>query len=178
MNVGNVIELQKDYYIDVLTEASEQLLDIMETEVQKTVYKDGPGKPEWRKEIMDELKLLYHDVTDSYLEFNVGFPGNVDTAKYVKAMLISYGAGSAAGGGKMAIRSKPGMEVWNEDLTGTKESKAKKEYLLPKEFNQPGNHFVENGVKLMRKHFKDLLEEASRNLPSSLFYENVYAKPR
>ena len=42
------------------------------------------------------------------------------------------------------------------------------EYPLPEAFNQKGNHFVDNAVKLTQKHFDDVLAEASRDIPPDM----------
>lgn len=73
----------------------------------------------------------------------------------MKAMLIAEGAGSAAGGAPIHA-GPPGRSVWDDDLSGKKPSTAKSEYNLPGAFNQPGNHFIDNAVKLMKKHYDDI----------------------
>lgn len=173
---GSVKWQLKQHYVKAMEEAERRLINLMKREVMKTVDGDGPGKPEWRKEMTGILQEVYQIIADEYIEAGVGIPSDETLSTIVKAMVILEGAGSAAG--NSPIRSRPGEEVWNDDLSGKWRSSAKTEYLLPDGFNQKGNHFVENAMKLMRKHFNDVLREASANLPDSVFYMNVLSKPR
>ena len=92
-------------------------------------------------------------------------------------MIIAYGAGSAVGNSPITAGPE-GRLVWDDDINGKKESQAKSVYLLPEPFNQEGNRFIENSIRMMKKHFDDVLEEASINLPERIFYSNVTVKPR
>lgn len=87
-------------------------------------------------------------------------------------MLISEGGGSAAGGSPIHA-GPPGREVWDDDLSGKHPSRAKTEYDLPDAFNQPGNHFVQNAVKLMEKHYNDILADLAASIPDAVFYNAV-----
>lgn len=88
-------------------------------------------------------------------------------------MVIAYG-NQASG----KLTSKPGQIVWDDNINGQHMSRAKSVFDLPSGFNQSGYPFVENAVKLMKKHFSDILKDASRSLPSSVFFGNVTSVAR
>lgn len=167
----------KDYYVDALNDAADKLLDLIRDEISKTVWGKGPGKPEWRKDLIEKMKVVHREIADNYLEAGVGVPEPSSLGDLLKAMVIAYGAGSAVG--RKPITAGPtGRMVWDENLDEKQKSKAQAVYELPEEFNQEGNHFIQNSVKLMKKHFNDVLNEASENIPDRIFYQNVQVKPR
>ena len=177
VDVGLVFEALRNYYLDALRAASDQLISIMQKEVLQTVWGAGPGKPEWRQMIQSKINTLYEDVTDHYLGIGVGLPDTMVYEDFIKAMVVAYGAGSAVG--SPPIHAGPaGREVWDGNLDFKRPSKAETEYDLPEKFNQEGNHFVENAMRIMRKHFDDVLDSASAALPDGYFYRAVKVKPR
>lgn len=176
ISLSNAVKtaLQK-YYTDALDAATDQLLDLMQKEVLKTIWGDGPGKPAWREKISRMLRVVNREAAEHYIEHGVGLPDQQKQTDLIKAMIIEYGAGLAVG--NPPIKAGPtGRMVWDDDITGRFPSEAMTSYELPKEFNQVGNFFVENAMKLMKKHFNDILEAASRDLPDSIFYQNVIVK--
>lgn len=148
----------------------------MQQEVIKTTYGGAPGRPEWRDTLKSRLKVVNEVVTDQYMSAEVGADySSQPLYELVRAMIIAYGSGSAVG--NPPIEAGPrGRTVWDDALLSQGESEASFEGPLPKEFNQIGNHFIDNAVKLMQKHFKDTLDEASASLPSSVFYRNLHVK--
>lgn len=162
----------RPYILQAFTEAEDKLLDLMEKEVMRTVHGNGPGKPAWRSKTRSALKLVEEMITDDYLEAKVGFDANAAFTDFVKAMLISEGAGSAAGG-EAIHAGPPGRSVWDDNLDGKHPSNAKSEYDMPSGFNQPGNHFVANAVKLMKKHYDDIIANLASSIPSSVFASAV-----
>lgn len=175
LNIDATLDAIKSHYIEAMQKAEDKLIQIMREEIQQTTYKDAPGKPEWRNQISDMLQEVYRDITDDSIECNVGLPPDLENqCKYmfIRAMIISEGSGSQVGG--FPITAGPtGRIVWNDALDGQNSSRAKSEYSLPNEFNQQGNHFVDNAIKRMRKHFSDILKEAAHALSPSVFYDNV-----
>lgn len=146
----------------------------MRREIDKTTYGGAPGKPEWRSELAGELREIYRIVADEVIEFGVGLPHMTYASagyKFVRAMLVAYGSGSEAGG--EPIRTRPGEQVWDSDLRERGLSKAQSSYLLPNAFNQEGNDFIENAMRIMQTHFKDTLERIWAGLPNSAVYSNV-----
>lgn len=150
-----LFEELKDYYVEALDEAANKLLDLMRDEVSKTVWGEGPGKPEWRKNLIEKMKVVNREIAKNYLETGVGVPEPASLGDLLKAMVITYGAGSAVG--RKPITAGPkGRKVWDDNLDMQKKSTAETVYALPEKFNQEGNHFVENSVRLMKKHFDDV----------------------
>lgn len=150
----------------------------MKQEIKNTTHGGAPGRPEWRSQISNMLRETYRDITESYMEVAVGLPDNLDSiAKYifVRAMIITEGSGSAVG--NAPITAGPyGRSVWNDSLTGKNPSSSMITYKLPSEFNQKGNHFIENAVKLMRKEFRDILDEATDNIPSDIVAKHTLVR--
>ena len=141
----------------------------------KTTHGLAPGKPEWRELMRERLEVVNETVTDDYMEAKVGLDTNMLFTDLVKAMVITYGSGNKVGNG--SIEAGPtGRMVWDDNVDGKHPSRADGNWLLPDEFNQTGNHFIENSIKLMRKHYRDVLDEASASLPSSIFYKHVHVK--
>lgn len=148
----------------------------MEEEVLKTTYGGAPGKTSWRDELRSSLRVIEESVTDSYMGASVGSDIKESGYRLVRAMLIAYGSGSRAGNG--AIEAGPtGRIVWNSELDDQKPSQAEGNYLLPLEFNQRGNHFIQNAVILMQKFWTDTLDAAMRDMPESIFYDNIITTP-
>lgn len=180
LDVGAVYEAIKSHYLQALVDAESQLIGIMQEEIQRTTHGQAPGKPEWRNEISGMLKEVYREITDSTIEVGVGQPDSLERScqyVFVRAMIIAEGSGSAVGGSPITA-GPPGRTVWNNDLSSQHASNAKSEYTLPAAFNQRGNHFVDNAVKRMQKHFSDVLNDASSSLPDSVFYGNVIVSQR
>lgn len=155
LDMDGLFKQLRDTLAQVLEEGTETLLDLMQDEIQKTTHGDAPGKPVWRDHLAAELQEVYRVVADEVIEFGVGLPymNYADAGyKFVRAMLVAYGSGSEAGG--KAIRSRPGEMVWDEDLREVQPSRALTEYNLPGAFNQTGNDFITNAMKLMQTHFR------------------------
>lgn len=165
--------------MEALEQASDTLLAIMQLEIVKTVHGDGPGKPDWRDELAEELTEVYRIVTQEAIEVGVGLPNMTYASagyKFIRAMLIAYGGGSAAGG--KAMHTRPGQLVWDDDLLDYAPSQAVTTYDLPAAFNQPGNDFMANAMRIMKTHFVDVLDSAVTKLPTDLFSRHVHTTKR
>lgn len=154
------------YLIMALNEAADELLKAMRINASKTVHGDGPGKPEWRGEIDRDLKKLYFQVANDYLEFGVGLDYSDGTYQQIRAMIVAYGAGSAAG--NEPIARHPGGHVWNDDLTGTTISRARTDTPLPQGFNQEGNDFINKSVEETRQKMDEIVAKAVARIPNSV----------
>lgn len=127
-----------------------------------------------------ELREVYRVVANEVIEVGVGLPytSYADAGyQFVRAMLIAYGSGDQVPGGEK-IHSRPGELVWDDDLRTYHPSTALTEYDLPDAFNQEGNDFIANAMKLMRTHFTHLLENAAGSLPGGLFSGHVQTVSR
>ena len=165
----------RDHFVRCLTKAEDKLAELLRDQMPARIPGQGPGDPSWIPDLQASVRTLYRDIADHYIDIGVGLPFKEGTYQQVRAMVVNAGSGSAAG--NPPIWTKPGQQVWNEDLSGKKTSSAKTAYPLPAGFNQQGNRFVENAMKAMAKHFEDVLEEAAQSLPDAVFYQNIVSTP-
>ena len=92
-------------------------------------------------------------------------------------MIVKAGSGSAVG--NAPIHAGPtGRSVWDGDVTGKHPSKTKSEYELPDAFNQTGNQFIENAMRMMQTEFGQLTEIAFATTPDSCYYGSVEVRKR
>lgn len=92
-------------------------------------------------------------------------------------MIIEVGSGTEAGNASIHA-GPPGRNVWNAELSGRHPSEAKSEYDLPAEFNQKGNQFVENAVRIMQTEFGERTELTFASTPDSVYFGNVEVTKR
>ena len=180
MDISRLKAGLRPYLIEAMNRASDELLKCMKINVHKVTdvgrtMKGAPGDPEWRNEVDRDLRKLYANYADNYLEVGVGADYKDASAELVRAMVIAYGAGSAAG--NEPIHAGPaGREVWNDSLTGKKDSKAAQEYDLPDAFNQQGNDFVNEAVKETEERFNWILADAMKNIPMHVYQDALVRK--
>ena len=156
---------------DALTLEGERLLTHMRREIHRTVGGNGPGKPAWRDDIANSLDRTSESVTADGISMTFGYLPNKQ-ADRVRAMIIERGSGSKVG--NAAIHAGPtGRSVWDEDVSGKHPSNAKTEYDLPEAFNQQGNEFIENAMRMMQTEFGELTELYMSTTPDSAYYGNV-----
>lgn len=168
----------RDYYVKVLEGIEDQLIDILKQEVMVTTHGDGPGKPAWREELRDSMTELLREIATDYIELGAGAPallGQKGLAKKVRAMIVAVGSGSVVGN-SFIMAGPPGRSVWDDDITGKQPSAAKSEYALPERFNQIGNFFIENAAQRIIARAANALDEASANIPDSIFSRNIYTQ--
>ena len=177
LNTGNVMNAIRQHFIRAMSEAEDKQLDIMEREVMRTVHGNGPGKPAWREETREKLEVIEQTIADDVIESKVGFDRKGLFTSFVKAMIVSEGAGSAAGNAAI-YAGPPGRMVWDNDMSSKHPSTAKSTYNLPAGFNQEGNQFVSNAIRLMEKHYDNIIATAWASLPESIFYGNVSVSAR
>ena len=143
----------------------------MRREAAKTTHGGAPGKPDWRKEIADNLDHIATAVTGDSVSMDFGYSPS-GKADEVRAMIVAVGSGSSAGGSAIHA-GPPGRSVWDGDVSGKHPSNAKSEYDLPAEFNQKGNQFVENAMRIMKTEFGMLTEIYMGSIPDHVYYGNV-----
>ena len=161
---------------DALEREGQRLLSHMQREVIYTTHGGAPGKPDWRKETARNLGKTAVAVTDDSVSMDFGYSPS-DKADEVRAMLVEAGSGSAAGG-KSITAGPNGRSVWNSELDGKHPSRAKSVYKLPAEFNQKGNKFVENAMRMMQTEFGTITETVFATTPDSAYYGNVKVDER
>ena len=143
----------------------------MKREVGRTTHGGAPGKSAWRDEITRNLTHVATAVSGDSVSMDFGYSPS-DKADLVRAMIVEDGSGSAVGNDP--IHAGPtGRSVWDEDVSGKHPSRAKSEYNLPSEFNQVGNQFVENAVRMMQTEFGRATEAVFATTPDDAYYGNV-----
>lgn len=176
LNEAALMSIFRDEAQNALTLEGQKLLFYMRQEAQRTVGGGGPGKPAWRSELAANLNHLATAVTDTSVSMDFGYSPS-GKADLVRAMIIEAGAGSAAG--NAPIHAGPtGRSVWDDDVSGQHPSRAKSEYLLPAAFNQRGNQFMENAMRIMHTSFGDITEFVFSTVPDSAYYGNVQVSKR
>lgn len=171
LDEGALMAVLRDEAQNALELEGRKLLIHMKQEVQRTMDGGGPGKPNWRKEIAANLDRLAMSVSDTSVSMDFGYSPS-DKADLVRAMIVEAGTGSAVGNAPIHAGPK-GRSVWNNDVSGQHPSRAKTEYLLPPEFNQKGNQFVENAMRIMQTQFGEITEFVFATVPDSVYYGNV-----
>lgn len=157
----------RPYLIEVLDEAEKALINALSVEIMF----DGVGRRQWRTEAAKAFKMIEQRITDDYLERKIGLNDlNLTEDEQVRIAVALFG--NQAGG---RLHSKPGQMVYGKEINGKHMSTAKTEYNLPDGFNQiaNGGKMMENAIKLTTKYFRDALEQVGRNIPDSVFYDNV-----
>lgn len=176
LNEAALMSIFRDEAQNALTLEGQKLLFYMRQEAQRTVGGGGPGKPAWRSELAANLDHLATAVSDTSVSMDFGYSPS-GKADLVRAMIIEAGAGSAAG--NAPIHAGPtGRSVWDDDVSGQHPSRAKTEYLLPAAFNQAGNRFMENAMRIMQTFYGDITEYVFATIPDSAYYGNVQVSSR
>jgi len=176
LNEAALMSIFRDEAQNALTLEGQKLLFYMRQEAQRTVGGGGPGKPAWRSELAANLNHLATAVTDTSVSMDFGYSPS-GKADLVRAMIIEAGAGSAAD--NAPIHAGPtGRSVWDDDVSGQHPSRAKTEYLLPAAFNQAGNRFMENAMRIMQTFYGDITEYVFATIPDSAYYGNVQVGSR
>ena len=176
LNEGALLAILQRESLNAVELEGRRLIQHMKREVQRTTHGGAPGKPGWRKEIGDNLEHVSTSVTDGGVSMDFGYSPD-SLPDMVRAMIVEDGSGSAAGGAPIHAGSE-GRQVWDGDVSGRHPSKAKTEYDLPDDFNQQGNHFVENSVRLMETEYGEITELVFSTVPDSAYYGNVTVSRR
>ena len=167
------------YYVKALKDAEDKFIEIMSEQIRAVdnAADGGHGAPEWKDPLIKAVRTLYRDIADNYIEIGVGIPnqGGRDRLS-VEAMIYEYGVGDKSDNERRMppVQTRPGEEVWKTDMSRDT-SRATAWYDIP-QFNQYGTHYIENSIKLMAKHFNDVLDNAAANLPDDFFYRSVVSK--
>ena len=176
LDEGALLTILRDEAQNALELEGRKLLNHMRQEIQRTVDGGGPGKPGWRNEIASKLNKLASEVSDSAVSMDFGYSPS-GKADLVRAMIVEAGSGSAAGNAPIHV-GPTGRSVWDDDVSGQHPSRAKSEYLLPAAFNQRGNQFMENAMRIMHTSFGDITEFVFSTVPDSAYYGNVQVSKR
>jgi hypothetical protein len=158
--------------VEVLEEASEIYMEIIASKL------DGgpPGRTEWQENLGQDLKIVERDVATTILTYKIStdyiynFRGFGDY-EVMRAFLINYGSGSRGLTG-IAIHTRPGELVWDNDLFEIHPSNAKTEYNLPDGFNQAGSYVFEEAYREFKPQFAAMVERAWNSINWGKFLKN------
>ena len=91
--------------------------DKIVTQFGHYAYNLGAGKHVWRLNAAKEFKIIEDNMTNELFEVTLGMDkGLVDGSPYASQIMV------ALFGNHPPIFSQPGSEVWNDDMTGRRES--------------------------------------------------------
>lgn len=168
----------RDYYVQSLSKAEDKLIELMREQINQINHSagGGHGAPEWESAVKASVHKVYRDIADNYIESGVGIDYREGEAITAAASIYEFGVGDMASPKAPPVQTRPGEKVWKTDLTRGI-SNALSSYYIP-QFNQQGTFYIENAMKLMAKFFNDILDEASENLPDSIFYSNIKSTVR
>ena len=111
----NACRMMKETGVDALKLEGDRLLIHMRREVAKTTHGGAPGKPDWRREIANNLDHIATAVTGDSVSMDFGYSPS-GKADEVRAMIVAAGSGSAAGGSAIHA-GPPGRSVWDDDVS-------------------------------------------------------------
>jgi len=125
------------------------------TEFGKYALADGAGKTLWRQHAAAEMQKIADDAAQDVIRTNIMLnPGLVDGSPYASQIMV------ALFGNHPPIFAQPGSEVWNDDMTGFRQSLAESVYGIP-QFNwqDPGaQKWLNNSLKNAEKSMTDACE--------------------
>lgn len=170
INTSGLMSAYRRYFYNAMVASESKLLELMRKELPLS----HAGRNRWKSETSKRLKVVYREVADRYIESLVGVPFDLDEHLLVRALVISEGNNNT----DRPLVTKPGQLTWHGKLRYKDISKATTKRRLPDGWNQKGNHFVENAVRQMKKHFEDILSEAYASMPNELFIGNLKVRGR
>lgn len=163
-----MIAALKPYFVEAMDEVESRLLEIMAQEINKSVA----GDPKWREEMRGKLKRVREEIAEGYLKYAIGLGDEPDTYPYIRAMVVTFGAGSAVG--NPPIQAGPeGRSVYNDALDGQRPSRVVKEDDLPAGFNQKGYNWLTNAMTRMQTQFRMIMEGVWENIPDAVLSSNL-----
>lgn len=113
-------------------------------------FQDGAGRHEWRQHAAQEFQKISEEKTNELVRVEVGLNTELDDSTPYAAQIMV-----ALFGNHPPIMTKPGATVWNNDMTGFKQSTAHKVYSIPQfDWPDPGaDNWVINCFKLTKTLF-------------------------
>lgn len=170
IDVDNIMfEIQRRM-MRALDDAAETFLDRFSDEIMR----QGVGKMRWREDVCEMLKVIEKQTYDEFIEVKAGLPDTQRLGRDVHAKASVVLFGNQADG---PLYTKPGFDVYGNDISEESyhESRATSARWLPDGWNMTadGEKMLENAIKNARVYFKDVLEDAWRNIPDEVFYGNV-----
>ena len=135
------------------------------------IYQDGAGRHEWRANAAQEFQKISETMTDKLIEVKVGLREGFDSEAYSNVYVAQIMV--ALFGNHPPIYTKPGQEVFKDQMTWRGTSEAKSEYRMPHyEWKDPGaDNMVANAMKSVRTYFRDGVNAILRDIN---FYDYVH----
>jgi len=152
MGLWNYIQSQ---FLSAMQDAEEKLIEALGLEVMFA----GAGKTRWREEAAAAIKEVARDVTNDYIRFEAGLPKNFDSYADDKSARIQVAFWGNQEHGN--IRSKPGGDVYGDEMDGMHLSNALSNWDIP-QFDQTadGEAMLQNAIKLTRVYFSGAIKSA------------------
>lgn len=167
MDVNRCVDDLKEHLFEALELSANLLLEAMKIEIPKG---NLPGKPEWRDNLRDDLRILNREFSNTGASMAVGHPYEEPSPDFIKAMLINYGGGSRSDFHGPPIQTWPGKISWDDNLDNLIVSpNVRTHYFLPKGFNQKGSHYFENAVRIIRNQYFKIMQEALNSFDMSKY---------
>lgn len=164
-DMGKLMQVIKKYIIIYMEKAVVRLIEIMEKEVQMTVYGNGPGRTEWRRQMAASMHKVYESISDNYFEYGVGLDIFKDNIGFIQAMIVTEGSGFWVGGSPITA-GPPGRSVFDKGFN-LHPSDAQTVWELPNGFNQPGNDWLEASRDIFMKEYPDIVSQITNGIPRS-----------
>lgn len=133
------------------------------------------GSPhEWRDRLKAHIKHIREECTNDVISYYIGpgYPEDPENANWMRAMVIAFGNAPPIYAGP------EGVEVWDNDLWNRKPSEVKYRRQIPKSWYHDGRNYIANSIEITRKEFINLVDNAMRNMPSSVFAKNISVRKR
>ena len=166
----------REHFLKAFDRLEEKYVELIREQIGLIDHKAGHGAPEWESMVQNAVKRVYKQVTASYIEYAIGIPYREGTKVTAAASIYEFGVGDKADPAAESVHTKPGQEVWKDDLSRGP-STAETEYMID-QFNQEGSFYIENATKLMDKYFDDILSDACMQMPDSIIYSNIKSTVR
>lgn len=130
----------------------------------------GAGKVNWREEAGKAIKEVSREITDDYIKLEAGLPKDFNSYADDKSARIQVALWGNQEHGN--IRSKPGEDVYGNEMDGKHLSRALTSYDIP-QFDQTadGLNMLENAIKITRTYFAEAIKSAWGSIT---FYDFVY----
>ena len=156
----------QDQFLAALTNAEEKLIETLKIEILFS----GAGKMKWREEAAESIKEVSRELTDDYIKFEAGQPKDFDSYANDKSARIQVALWGNQEHGP--IRSKPGGEVYGDEMDGMHLSNALSNWDIP-QFDQTadGENMLNNAIKITQTYFKDAIKSAWASIT---FYDYVH----
>lgn len=151
-------------FLAAMLDAEEKLIEALRLEIMFA----GAGKTAWREEAQAAIQEVSRELAEDFIKLEMGLPKNFDSYANDKSARIQVALFGNQEHGN--IRSKPGGDVYGDDMNGMHLSNALSNWDIP-QFDQTadGTAMLENAIKLTRSYFSDAIKRAWSSINFSNF---------